>query len=348
MKQAVCIAILTALSVVPGRAAPALTPDEANTIAALQRVQPSTVLITVDGVEVDEDGRGIVQSRVSGSGFAVAPGRIVTNYHVIASARRITVSPPSGPEVDAWIVGTAPGYDLAVLGVPLGGKALPPAPLGDSRSLAIGQKVLAVSNPFGLEHSVSQGIVSGLKRTLPGLELGPRIIQFDAPINPGQSGGPLVDSSGAVVGITTAKVIGAEAIGFAVPVSVLRRAITDLEAMGHIFRPPLGFAGTAVDADLARLFRLPIGWGVLVERVEPGSAAERAGLAGGDRHVTLGGRELTLGGDIIVGFDETTVDGPTELNELLLESRPGEEVTLSVIGADGPRKVKFVVPSMQH
>ena len=323
---------------------PAMTQDEMASIAAHERVAKSVVLVLVRTAGDGDEPIGVV----SGSGFAVEPGLVVTNYHVVRSAEVVEVVTHSGDSERAEVVGTAPGFDLALLRVPFDTDALPSAPFETSLDLRIGQRVLACSHPLGLQHSMTSGIVSGLRRRLPGLELGPSIIQFDNALNPGQSGGPLVDTEGRVVGVTTAKRLDAEGIAYAIPIEVVVRAIPDLKAMGHVFRPRLGLEGVAVDPDLARLFALPAPRGFLVEAVEPGSPAHRAGLRAGTRHVALRGRDFVLGGDLVVAANGVPIPGGDELLIRLLAARPGETIRLSVVTDNGSRQVELLVPPMRH
>ena len=321
--------------------------EEEKLIEVVAEVKPSVVLVSVEGVRLDEATSSFKDVRASGSGFAVGPGEIVTNYHVVEHARRIRVTTADGLSVPAQLAGTAPEFDLALLIVPLAADRLTPIEMHGGQVRA-GQTVLAVSYPFGLQSSVSRGIVSGLGRELPGLDIGPNMIQFDATINPGQSGGPLVDTDGHLLGVTTAKIRGAEAIAFAIPTEVLKRVVPDLRNMGHAFRPNLGFGGTTVSQDVAVLFDLAVEWGVLVESVEPSSAAAQIGLRAGERHLELGGRTWRLGGDIIVGFDSKPVRSTFDLDQLILRARPGQNVELSVVGPAGPRRMNLVVPQMRH
>jgi len=315
---------------------------------AYDRISKSVVLIRVDGVRMSADPREIAATTSSGSGFAVEPGLVVTNYHVIADAVRIEVVLRGGESAAAEVVGTAPGYDLALLRVPFSGKNLPPAKLNGKNPLRVGETILTLGHALGGEHSLTAGIVSGLNRNLPGSELGSSLIQFDAPINPGQSGGPLVDIHGRVVGVTTAKIVGAEALGFAVPSGLVAATIPDLKSMGHPFRPNIGMAGAAVDPSLARIFGLSVQEGVMVERVEPGSIAEKSGLEAGHRHVFLRGQDFVLGGDIVVGIDGTLIQGPGDLTRALLSARPGAEVELSVVRRGKGRKLILEIPEMEH
>lgn len=345
MKTLVWLLSMVLITAVPLQGM-ALTEEERNTIAAHDRVARSVVLVLVRGGE-SEPGEA-VEIRVSGSGFAIEPGLVVTNYHVIAVAAEIEVILQDGEHAGAVVVGTAPGFDLALLRVPIDSDRLPPAAIGSGLDLEIGQKVLTVSNSLGIWHSATVGIVSGLNREVPGLDLGPSMIQFDAALNPGQSGGPLVDSEGHVVGVTTAKIESAEGMGFAIPVDVVARILPDLKEMGHPFSPRMGFQGTSVDLYLARLFELPAPSGVLVEELEPGGVAQHAGLVAGQRRVVLGRHEYVLGGDIIVAVDGVPVGGSQDLMLRFLAARPGDELVLSVVGTEGRRKVLLVIPEMTH
>lgn len=331
-----------------GASAAELSPEEATTVEAYEKVVSSVVLVLVEGLKLDPAGQSVTKVQVTGSGFSIRPGVVVTNYHVIQDAMRIEIALSEGRSAPAVVLGTAPGYDLALLRVPFDAGELPPAELASRRDLRVGQKVIAVSNPLGLEHSVSAGIVSGLNRELPGLDLGSSLIQFDAPINPGQSGGPLVDSSGVVVGVTTTKIRDAEAIGFAIPIDIVKTTVRDLERMGHAFRPELGFAGIGVSPDLAKLLDLPVEWGVMVQEVKEGGPAAEVGLEVGHRRVFLRGVEFILGGDIIVGINERVINSPSDLAGWLLSTAPGQPMTLSVVGPRGHRKIELTVPEMRH
>ncbi|MFV2072805.1 MAG: S1C family serine protease [Thermoanaerobaculales bacterium] len=343
------VALAMALSGLMGSAAASEDLSEEEVVVrTIENVRSSVVRVQTEGVRFDPATRIVEEVRTGGSGFAVAPGLVLTNYHVIEHAQRVEVSIAEGSTVDARLVGTAPEFDLALLQVAFTADRLPPLPLGRSTEVRVGQTVLAISHPFGLQSSVSKGIVSGIGRDLAGLEVGPSVIQFDAGINPGQSGGPLVNLQGEVVGVTTAKMRGAEAIGFAVPTEIVGRVIPDLQHMGHPFRPDLGFEGVSVHPDLARLLGLPVQWGVMVQDVTPGGVAEDLGLSKGRRYLELRGRRFMLGGDIIVGFDDQVVETVFDLDQQLVGARPGQSVVLSVVGPGGQRRIEFVVPEMRH
>ncbi len=324
-----------------------LTNEERNTIQVCASVSQSMVLILSRGVETRGDDR-VREIWTSGSGIAIKPGLVLTNFHVLEQAWSLEVVLQDGRRVDATLIGTAPGLDLALLRVPVSSDTLPPARLAATHNMKVGQKVLAIGSPFGLDHSVTSGIVSGLDREVLGLELGPSFIQFDAPVNPGQSGGALVDSDGQVVGLITAKVSGGESVGFALPIDIAVRAIPDLERMGHAFRPQLGFGGIEVTADLAALFDLPVKTGILVQEIDEGGAAHKAGLKLGQRHIYLNDRDYILDGDIIVAVDGLPTRKPMDLLLRLLSTRPGETLGLEVVSSTGPRHVEVIIPPMEH
>lgn len=333
--------------------APALAADASagpDLTTAYREVARSVAMVVVRGVRppVDLSGPGRARTEWSGSGFAIQTGLVVTNYHVIEHAMAIEVHLRNGRSTRARVVGTAPGLDLALLAVGFDEEDLAPVSVQSGTRLEIGQTVVAVSHPLGLQHSVSAGVVSGLRRELPGTELGSNLIQFDAAINPGQSGGPLVDTDGRVVGVTTAKILEAEGIGLAIPIGVVEAVVPDLVRMGHPLRHQVGISGVTVNPDLAVLFDIPVDWGFLVEHVEEGSLAEGVGLQHGDRIVHLGGHSFVLGGDIIVAIGEELIRGPGDLLRILSTLREGETLELEVLGATGHRSVALELPPMDH
>ena len=317
---------------------------------AYREVRGSVVKVVVRGLRFEEGPAGIQVTPTAGggSGFAVGRGLVVTNYHVIEEATEIEVGLRGERAARARLVGTAPGFDLALLRVPFDEEDLPPIRIRPGPGIEVGDSVVAVSHPLGLEHSISVGVVSGLKREIPGTDLGSSLIQFDAAINPGQSGGPLVDLEGRVIGMTTAKILGAEAIGFAIPVDVIMAIVPDLQHMGHPFQPQIGISGVTVTRELAMLFGIPVDWGLLVERVEEESVGERAGLRHGQRIVHLGGHSFVLGGDVIVAVEGELVRGPSDLTRILITAEPGESIQLEVVGIEGHRTVDLEVPRMSH
>jgi S1-C subfamily serine protease len=310
-----------------------LAADEKTTIELFQRSSPSVVFITT----VSREAMGFFEIQEvpqgAGSGFIWnRDGDVVTNFHVIqgASAARVTLHDHS--EWPATLVGVAPDQDLAVLRIRAPAEKLVPILVGTSRDLQVGQKVFAIGNPFGLDFTLTTGIVSALGRSIPSLT-GRRIddvIQTDAAINPGNSGGPLLDSAGRLVGVNTqiASPSGASAgVGFAVPVDTVNRVVPQLVAHGRVVRPQLGIAA----ANEWALRRAGIE-GVLVMSVVPGSPAARAGIRGTSR--TADG-DLVIG-DVIQGLDDREVRSLDDLYAALEAHQPGDTVKLRVLREDRP------------
>ncbi|MFQ5398325.1 MAG: S1C family serine protease [Anaerolineae bacterium] len=281
-----------------------------------------------------------------GSGFVYdREGHIVTNNHVVAGADRIVVTFADNTEVDAALVGTDPDNDLAVIQVDVDQDLLAPIPLGDSESLKVGQLVVAIGNPFGLEGSMTTGIVSGLGRMLPAGSRTPSgdrfsipdIIQTDAAINPGNSGGPLLNINGELVGVNTAiesPVRGFAGIGYAVPSNTVAEVVPQLIEKGVVEHPWLGIAGTTLTGDLARAMNLEdqVDGGVLVTKVVADSPADKAELRGSDTETEIDGIPVLVGGDVIVGIDDRPVQEFDDLlGYIVHETAVGQTVTLHVV-----------------
>ena len=314
-----------------------LAADEQATIALFEAARDSVVFIATVQRVVDPWTRNALQMpRGSGSGFLWDRlGHVVTNHHVVAGATGATVRLADGRAFAATLVGTSPAHDLAVLRIGLGVDRPPPLPVGTSHDLRVGQKVFAIGNPFGLDWTLTTGIVSALNRELPtdtgGVIEG--LVQTDAAINPGNSGGPLLDSAGRLIGVNTAifSPSGASAgIGFAVPVDTVNRVVPQLIATGRYVRPALGIrVEHQLNAALVRRFGIE---GVFVIEVERGSPAARAGI----RPARLGGDGAFEPGDVIVAIDGRPVPRVADLLNALDRAAPGREVTLTVM-RDGRR-----------
>ncbi len=316
------------------------TAYEENTITIYKKARSGVVHI--DCLKDPDRMGGKGPLRALGSGFFIDhEGHIVTNFHVIDAAFTINVIDWAGNRYQAQIVGTDPETDLAVLKVAPKGE-ITPLEFGDSDQLVIGQKVLAIGNPYGLDNTLTVGVISALNRSLPSptLELSHNIIQTDAAINPGSSGGPLLNSRGEVIGINTAMLAqGAENIGFAIPANVAKRIIPQLIAKGYAVRPWLGFTGIELSPRLANLFGLKVSRGVMVERVIPRSPAAKAGLRGGRRLIKFGTEEIILGGDVIVKLEGQPVSRILDIVEILTNKKPGDTVTFEVIRGDQRLKI---------
>jgi S1-C subfamily serine protease len=309
-----------------------LAADELSTIALFENARDSVVFITTRAQVRDFWTRNVmVVPRGSGSGFIWDDaGHVITNYHVIENASEAHVRLADGRDYRAALVGVSPAHDIAVLRIGVGFKRPPPVPIGTSHDLKVGQKVFAIGNPFGLDWTLTTGIVSALDRSL-GAERGMTIrnlIQTDAAINPGNSGGPLLDSAGRLIGINTAiySPTGASAgIGFAVPVDTVNRVVPQLIRDGRYLRPALGIE---VDERLnERLSALLGRRGVVILRVPDGSAAATAGLRG----ATIARDGSIVPGDIIVAIDGQPTDSVATLLAQLDERRIGDTVIVTVL-----------------
>ncbi len=315
----------------------AFSTEEAATIALFEAARYSVAFITTRQRVRDFWSRDIFSvPRGTGSGFLWdETGHVVTNYHVISGASEAWVRLADGSDHRAALTGASPSHDIAVLRIEFSGRPPPPLPIGTSADLRVGQKVFAIGNPFGLDWTLTTGVVSALDRSLPtqGDRLMQHLIQTDASINPGNSGGPLLDSSGRLIGMNTAIYSpsgGSAGIGFAVPVDTLNRVVPQLIAFGSYQRPSLGIE---VDEDWNRRLQHAFGvQGVVVLSVQPGSGADRAGLRG----VQVARDGSIAPGDIIVAVANQPVTEVAELLGRLDDLEVGARVTLTLI-RDGER-----------
>ena len=315
-----------------------LSPEEQATIAVFDRAARSVVFIANTAMQRDPWSFNLFEvPQGSGTGFVWSrQGHIVTNYHVIYGADSITVTLADRTEYKAKVVGADPDHDIAVLQIQTSEVTLQPVAIGSSQSLRVGQKVLAIGNPFGLDHTLTTGVVSALGRTIKSMSNRTieGVIQTDAAINPGNSGGPLLDSGGRLIGVNTQIVSPSGAfagIGFAVPVDTVNRIVPELIKHGKLIRPGLGIS--LVPDAMARRWGVK---GVIIGKVGRGSAAERIGLHGARE--TAGGRiEL---GDIIVAVDGKPVETIDDLMDLMEQHKVGEQVTIEF--ARGNRRLQAV------
>ena len=319
-----------------------LAADEQTTIEIFQNASPSVVYITTVQRLMNPWTRNILSvPQGTGSGFIWDDlGHVVTNNHVIAEASQAQVRLNDGRTYDAVLVGSSPAHDLAVLRIRVDFDRPPPVPIGGSAELKVGQKVYAIGNPFGLDYTLTTGVVSALDRSL-SEESGATIdhlIQTDAAINPGNSGGPLLDSAGRLIGINTAiySPSGAYAgIGFAVPVDTVNRVVPELISKGRYIRPSLGIE---INEELNQTLTQKLGVeGVLVLRVSPGSTAESAGLRG--TQVSRNG-DITLG-DVIIGIGGRKISSVKELLARLDDFQIGDMTTISLWREGEIRKVEI-------
>jgi S1-C subfamily serine protease len=333
---------------------PAANSDQGLTANAIyKRDAPGVVFIRsqivrrVDSVfGLPEEQRG----EATGSGFVIDDkGYILTNWHVIAGASKVTVSFENDKTVEAKVVGRDPSDDLALLKVNPDGLTLDPLTLGDSKSVQVGDPVLALGNPFNLDRTLTQGIVSALQRQISapngfGID---NVIQTDAAINPGNSGGPLLDAAGRVIGINSqiatgngnsSETGGSVGIGFAVPINTAKRVIPQLKESGKVQRAYLGVTGVTIDASLAKL-NLKAAHGVLVQEVTPGGPAAKAGIRGGDSQATIDGNDVVLGGDVITRIDGRPVHNMDDVVGAVNAKKPGQKVAVGILRDGKPQSV---------
>ncbi|MDR3698234.1 MAG: trypsin-like peptidase domain-containing protein [Candidatus Sulfopaludibacter sp.] len=318
----------------PASAASGFSSDEQNNIDVYKAAREATVNIT-SVVYHENFFMQVYPSEGTGSGFILnADGEILTNHHVVKGTSQLTVTLADKKVYKAKVLGTDPRDDLALIKIDTGRK-LPTMRLGDSDALVVGQKVLAIGNPFGFEGTLTTGIVSSLNRTIQtdansnALE---GMIQTDAAINPGNSGGPLLDSHGNVIGINTAIYgQGNIGIGFAMPINRAKSMLDEFNKSGHISRPVLGIKEVWVTGDLAEMLDLPAKGGLLITQLVRGSPAEEAGLRGPNDVVIVGGAyQLAVGGDLIVAVEGQPVTTRDALQKVMDRKRGGDMLLLTV------------------
>jgi S1-C subfamily serine protease len=303
-------------------------------IGAAERVSPSVVNIDVGqrpGRQQAADRRRPPEARGSGSGFIFTPdGFIMTNSHVVHQANRIDVTLSDGRQFQADLVGDDPDTDIAVIRIHA--PNLVPAPLGDSQSIRVGQVVMAIGNPYGFQCTVTAGVVSAMGRSLRSRSgrLIDNVIQTDAALNPGNSGGPLVTSRGQVIGVNTAVILPAQGLCFAVAINTATFVSGRLIKDGKVRRGYIGVAGQNVPLlrRLARFHNLSVESGILVASIEPGSPAQRAGL---------------IEGDVIVGYNDQPIGGIDDLHRQLTETQVGTRSLLTILRGTG-KLVLHIIP----
>jgi S1-C subfamily serine protease len=315
------------------------------------RDAPGVAFVTSTVVEQGESSpfnlfggsEGQKRGVATGSGIVIdSNGTILTNYHVIENAVKVQVSFEKGQNVEAKVIGKDPSDDLAILRIPTDGLTLHPLTLGDSSKVEVGDPVLAIGNPFDLERTLTTGVISALQReiTAPNGFTIDNVLQTDAPINPGNSGGPLLNAQGEVIGINSQIETGGSGddgsvgIGFAVPINTAKAQLSRLEKGGTVRGAYLGLTSITIDGSLAGL-NLPVKSGALVQSVEHGTAAEKAGIRGGDVTGTTEEGSIELGGDIIVSFEGKPVTSSEALGNDVDAKQPGDSVTIGLLRANG-------------
>lgn len=335
---------------VAGKSEP-LTEDESINVRIYRQASPAVANILTKATEYDFF-MDPVPVEGAGSGFVIDPrGFILTNYHVVAGAQTIEVILGDQSRYPAKFIGADQRNDVALVKIDPKGKQLKALPLGDSATLQVGQKVLAIGDPFGFQSTLTTGVVSALGRTVQTSQTTfiDEAIQTDASINRGNSGGPLINTHGEVIGINSAIYTpsGTTAgIGFAIPINTAKLIANDLMSEGRVRRAYLGVQTVPVGGWLAEALDLPVQDGLLVEQTTKGGPAAAAGIRGGDRVAEAGMRRIVIGGDVIVALDGQKVANQFDMNVLLNRKRPGDTVTLTVYR--GAKKVDVPVKLGEH
>ncbi len=312
------------------------TEDEENNISIYRRVGPGVVNITSVVIERDFFFNPIPREGAGSGSIIDTSGHVLTNHHVIRDSTRLEVTLSDESKWPARFVGADPDNDLAVIKIDVPKEKLTVIPMGDSSRLKVGQKVLAIGNPFGLGQTLTTGIISSLARSIRS-EAGVLIqdvIQTDAAINPGNSGGPLLDSTGKIIGINSAIIspTGASVgIGFAIPVNTAKRIVPELIKKGYVSYPWIGASVYPLIPEFAKFLDLKVERGAVISKVVRGGPADRAGLRGGDRQVRVGNSLILVGGDVIVEMDGKEVLSSDDLIRMIRDHRPRESVELKVL-----------------
>jgi S1-C subfamily serine protease len=314
-----------------------------------RRDGPGVVFISAEVTRRQESPFGLPQEQrgqATGSGFVIGEdGHVLTNAHVVEGASKIEVSFNDRNTLDARLLGSDTSTDVALLKVNASKKLLRPLALGDSSKVEVGDAVVAIGNPFGLDRTVTTGIVSALQRKLeaPNGFTIDNVIQTDAAINPGNSGGPLLDSLGRVIGINSQIATGGAGggsigIGFAVPSNTAKQVSDQLKEKGRVEHAFLGISGVPITKSMAENLNLPTDEGVLIQQAS--GPARKAGVKGGDTPVSLGGADIVLGGDVIVAIDGKKVRSMDDVIRVVNTKKPGDEVSLELLRGSDRRTVK--------
>lgn len=334
------LALIIGCTLGAARTGGAMTEDERNNIELYQSLAPGVVNITSTVLERDFFFNTVPREGAGSGSIIDSRGYILTNHHVIEDARKLEVTLANGKKYNAKFIGSDPDTDVAVLKIDARKEELTIIPMGTSESLKVGQKAIAIGNPFGLGQTLTTGVISSIGRTLRATNgvLVEDIIQTDASINPGNSGGPLIDSSGKLIGINTAifSPTGASVgIGFAIPVDTAKRVLSDLMEKGYYAYPWLGATLMTLFPDFAEELRLPVKSGAMVVEVVPKGPADKAGLVGGNKRAQIGNNIIVVGGDVITKIDGEPVTDADAVIRKIRRFRPGDRVRMDVVHWQG-------------
>jgi len=323
------------------------TEDERENISVYEKLNAAVVNITTETMAINWFLEPVLQEGGSGSGSIIdTRGYVLTNNHVIQNAHKVFINLADGSQFEGTVVGIDPENDIAVVKFdPPRGVELRTVPYGDSSKLKVGQKVLAIGNPFALERTLTVGIVSGLGRPIQinRQHVVRDMIQTDASINPGNSGGPLLDTQGRMIGINTmiySPSGGSVGIGFAVPVNTAKRVVTELIQYGKVRRGWIDATMVQLFPALVRYAKFPVNSGLLISRTRRGGLADKAGLRQGSDPVQYGRSVIYLGGDIITAVDGVNINSLSDLYSALEHSKPGDKIKLDVIRGGNPMKLE--------
>jgi S1-C subfamily serine protease len=341
-----CVSVVMCVATMPPRTGIAASCLEGLS-ELFQRVSPAVVSISslvIDPLKYTER-----IDVVTGSGFIIsADGLLLTNAHVVFHHHAITVTLDDGRTTSAKLLGADAILDLAVLRLlpPAKAPAFPTLSLGNSDAIRVGEDVMAIGNPLGLDQTLTHGVISGVDQLLaePPVGLPVTLLQTDADINPGNSGGPLLNRCGEVIGITTAAITEAENIGFVVPINTVKRVLPQLIEQGRVIRPWFGAIGKIIEKELRDILNLPLASGFLVEAVEPGSPAEKAGLHGGSLLIAIAGEEFLFGGDIITMINGQPTGEADKFLQLIQSLHVGDTVRLTLSRDGKTRHVEWRLP----
>jgi serine protease Do len=343
----VFVALLVALvGVAPSNASAQQRPCSESAASIYDRVSGGVVFI--EGSSINPYRATDRVEHVVGSGFIIdVSGIVMTNSHVALGRQALSVTLDDGTALPARLIAADPIFDIAMIQIPAptSGK-LPAMTLGDSSTARTGDEVLAIGNPLGLSQTMTHGIVSAVNRILPvtfSSQTEP-MIQVDSPINHGNSGGPLLNRCGEVIGMTTAVVANSQGIGLAIPVNLIKQVLPALARDHRLIRPWIGFHGQFIDEDLKGLLNLPLATGFMVEVVEPGSPADTAALQGGRLEITIAGHDFLVGGDIVTKMNGRVLATPDDVQACLATLNVGSEVTMTLFRDGKSLDVKYTLP----